>query len=646
MKRILPLIALGAVAGYADCAFAQRASENPLASAQDAFGTTVGNESIGLYTARDVRGFDPVQAGNVRLEGLYFDRQLPNPNEILTSSLVSGSTVRVGLTAQSYLFPAPSGIADVRLRIPGDKQVNSVVAAFGPYTKLSLEGTSDIPLIAGKLSTMVGIGLVRDDNQDASKPKTIAGAMITRWRPTDRLEFIPFWSKKNSYGMNARANITTAGPYLPPEVPRHVFVSQDWARNQTRDSNFGFIANTAITDDWRFRLGLFRSLLIRKRFFNSLFQNTLPDGTSDHTIVAYPSQHFGSYSGEARLSGVMATEGWRHTVHFALRGRSVRRNFGGSDSKFMGRINILDVPEFAMPAYVAKPQNHDQARQGTAGVAYEGLITNFGEFSVGVQKTFYKRTLTPGTGLSTVIKNTPVLPSATLALYATPDITVFASFTRGLEESGEAPNTASNRGDALPAVRTEQVDAGIRYKLTPRLTAVAALFQVKKPYLSFDASNLFTEVGNVRHRGLEFSIAGRVTESLRVVAGSIFLQARVSGDAVDRGIIGHVPLGRTPRFSNLDLEYEPKSWGGFSADLQVENRSSRVGSHDNIARIPGITLMNLGARYRFKLEGAPATLRFQVRNLFDTFGWDINANQLAFNPVEKRRFSLQLAVDF
>lgn len=51
-------------------ALAQRANENAVSSADDAFGTSVGNENIGLYSANDVRGFSPVTAGNIRLEGL------------------------------------------------------------------------------------------------------------------------------------------------------------------------------------------------------------------------------------------------------------------------------------------------------------------------------------------------------------------------------------------------------------------------------------------------------------------------------------------------------------------------------------------------------------------------------------------------
>lgn len=50
--------------------FAQRAAENAVASAEDAFGTNVGMESTGIYSEADARGFSPVKAGNVRVDGM------------------------------------------------------------------------------------------------------------------------------------------------------------------------------------------------------------------------------------------------------------------------------------------------------------------------------------------------------------------------------------------------------------------------------------------------------------------------------------------------------------------------------------------------------------------------------------------------
>jgi hypothetical protein len=58
--------------------YAQHASDDPLATANDVFGLTLGLESIGLYGPGLVRGFNPQTAGNVRIDGLYFD-QPPGP---------------------------------------------------------------------------------------------------------------------------------------------------------------------------------------------------------------------------------------------------------------------------------------------------------------------------------------------------------------------------------------------------------------------------------------------------------------------------------------------------------------------------------------------------------------------------------------
>src|ERR1044072_706275 len=96
---------------------AQRAEENVTTGSEDAFGRSIGNESIGIYNEGDVRGFSPIEAGNVRIEGLYFDRL-----GTLTQRLIEGSTIRVGIASQSYPFPSPTGIVDYDLRRVGEKQ--------------------------------------------------------------------------------------------------------------------------------------------------------------------------------------------------------------------------------------------------------------------------------------------------------------------------------------------------------------------------------------------------------------------------------------------------------------------------------------------------------------------------------------------
>ena len=43
---------------------AQRAEENAVKKADDAFGVTIGRETLGVYSSESVRGFSPAAAGN------------------------------------------------------------------------------------------------------------------------------------------------------------------------------------------------------------------------------------------------------------------------------------------------------------------------------------------------------------------------------------------------------------------------------------------------------------------------------------------------------------------------------------------------------------------------------------------------------
>ena len=88
---------------------------------------------------------------------------------------------------------------------------------------------------------------------------------------------------------------------------------------------------------------------------------------------------------------------------------------------------------------------------------------------------------------------------------------MYAGYARGLEESGTAPPNAANRNQPLPAIMTEQKDAGVRFALTKDVKAVVGVFDLSRPYFGFDAGNVFKQIGTVRSRGAEFSVSGSVT---------------------------------------------------------------------------------------------------------------------------------------
>ena len=627
--------------GLPFCAHAQRADDNAVKSADDAFGNSVGNENIGLYSPFEVRGFSAVDAGNVRLDGLYFDRQT-DPITLLVPS----STMRVGISAQGYLLPAPTGIVDYQLARAGEKPRISPVVGYGPFDSLFVDIETQMPLIAGKLGIAGGVSYFEDAFESGSDERGWSVAAAPRWRPTEWIEIIPFYSRTTIEDSEAQPLIFVSGPHLPPEIERAHFFGQTWADNDSVGENYGAVANVGFGQDWTINAGLFRSQFQADASFADLFLDTTPDGLANRVMVADRNQKFGSTSGELRVGKRFVSGKRFHALYYALRGRDQQRRYGGSDFADLGVARIGERVDLPQPQFEFGPQTRDEVTQWTHAVAYRGRWSEHIEVTAGLQKTRYEKEVTePGALAPQLGKDDPWLYNAGLALYQSDKLAWYASYSTGLEEGGVAPENAANKNAAPPAIRTRQWDAGLRYALTPSLKLVAGVFDIQKPYYGLDNANVFRELGEERHRGFELSLAGEVVEGLSVVFGTVLMEPRVSGEEVANGTIGKVPVGQTERFTIGSAEYQLPWMPSFSVSATVQSVADRMASSDNRLSIPARSVLDLGARYRFQIGGAPATLRLSFGNVFDKFGWRTNSSEV-FVTNAPRRIALTLAADF
>ncbi len=617
-------------------AFGQRTGENAVASAQDAFGTSVGNERVGLYSPSSARGFSPVQAGNVRINGLYFDFQTD-----LNERLISGSNVRVGLTAQGYPFPAPTGVADFSLRLPGPEAVASTVIGIGPFGGPRVEVDAQLP-VSETLGVAAGVGVNAEEIYHGGERRLVTAAAAARWRPADNVEIIPFWSMQDSRGRQAQPIIFTGGAYLPPRFERRRYFGPDWARNEMQGFNYGLLTTLGF-GDWTLRGGAFRSVAENLRSFNPLFLNTSPDGEADRVVIYEEGRRSASTSGELRLTRQLVDGDRLHFFHLMTRGRMQDRRYGGSQRFEFGRGRI-DEPIIAPePAFSPGAQTTDRVRHLTAGLGYEGRWRDVGELSLGIQRTVYEKSVVRPSGALPVSEASPWLFNGTLSVFAGRDLVFYAGYSKGLEESPVAPEIAVNRGEAPPAIITEQMDAGFRFNLSERLRLVAGLFDVRKPYFALDPARLFRELGEVRNRGIELSLAGQVTPRLSIVLGAVFLDATVSGDAVDLGLIGPRPIGSIGRSVNGALNWDLLWVEGLSLDLAYESTSDRISNPANSLVIPARYAAAVGGRYRFGLFDRPATFRAQLASFNNAYGFNNMGEGFYYNLP--RRFQMSLTVD-
>lgn len=617
-----------------------RASENVVTEAEDAFGFSVGRESIGLYSSSNVRGFSPLAAGNVRIEGLYFD-----PYLTLMSRLRRSTTIRVGLSAQGFPFPSPTGIVDYSFRKPGESASLSASVGGDSYGNASLELDAALPLAGKRLSLAGGAQFSRNSFVDGISSWSHNEALALRWRPSDAIEVIPFWQRSEVIDDEAAPVYVPAGDVLPPQPHRRRYRGPRWSDYDSVAGLQGILAYVAPAPDWLVRAGFFRSLYDDRSSFAHLFTDVTADGKADRLIIADPRSRFVSLSGELRVTRSFADGDRLHIVHASFRARDRRQRYGGSAFLDYGPTHIdadFTAPE---PGFDFGEQAFDRVRQWTAGLAYEGRWRGVGELSFGLSRSNYRKSVElPGLAPAAT-RRRPWIYNATAAVYLGPGLTAFAGYTRGLEESGIAPVNATNRNEPLPAILTRQVDAGLRYKLDDGLTLIAGVFDLRKPYYNLDASGRFDLLGDIVNRGIETSISGKINTRLSVVAGGVFLRPRVTGDGVSLGRVGRRPVGVADSFIDLNVDWQIPWSSAVSLDFGVARTGAIPATRNGLVRLPARTTVDLGGRYRFRLGGRAAVLRLSVSNLTDEDGFELRGAG-SYALAAGRTVSAYLTADF
>jgi iron complex outermembrane receptor protein len=208
------------------------------------------------------------------------------------------------------------------------------------------------------------------------------------------------------------------------------------------------------------------------------------------------------------------------------------------------------------------------------------------------------------------------------------------------------PSSAENRGAILPDARTWQADAGLRYVLNPRVKLIAGIFEIEKPYFNIDTSNVDRALGLQRATGFEFSASGEVVKNLNLAAALLWGEVKVVGPNLKADGVGPIALNQARINATLNANYVLPGHPSLSADIALLHFGSYPASVDNASQAPGKTLVALGGRYKFKVLGAPATLRVEIQNLTNAYFWNLSFSSPVFSQYQPRALFAYLTTDF
>ena len=540
---------------------AQHAEDNPVLSAEDAFGFTLGPETIGIYSPGSVRGFSPQAAGNARIDGLYFDQE-----GALSQRAIEGSTIRVGLSEIGYAFPAPTGIVDYDLRHAGNgTPIASVIATVGPFETRGLSVDGSLPVLARQLELPMGASYQVSARNPGYTSRVANVGAVPKWTPNSRWTFRALFDWQETTQARTLPVVFTQGDFLPPMIERGYY-GQNWAEGQSFTRNYGITAHGRVTQHWSLAAGAFRSIADTPKSYADLYLNTQPTGSAEHLLVSSPDQRIASTSGELRLTGHF-TEGPRfHQVVFLVRGRNVTAAYGGSDAVDVGSALINEHIQVPMPSFAYSTVANEHSRLWSSGIAYDGRWPGYGQLSVGIQRESYEKAVTsPGFSPSR-LTDAPWRGYGTLAV----PITVREGLRRLHPRARGLGSRSEYRAEpgSHPARRPDM--AG-RYRAAlpadlPNQRVVGGGSSSTSPTSTLTPTTSTAPWGRSEPKALS-SASGELTENLNVVAGTVLGHVSVTGPNLQAQGVGTAAFGQPHALIVVNVNYRLSKLPLWSVDF-------------------------------------------------------------------------------
>jgi iron complex outermembrane recepter protein len=216
----------------------------------------------------------------------------------------------------------------------------------------------------------------------------------------------------------------------------------------------------------------------------------------------------------------------------------------------------------------------------------------------------------------------------------TAQMQAYASVGEGIE-SDVAPNRAryANAGQALPALKSRQVELGMKHA-SETIDARVALFDIRRPAMGDfhtddgvaaqdDCSDTdpctHRSDGIARHRGVEAEAEWRGGDfSLR--GSAMLLHARRNGSS-NAPINGLQPTNVPAHSLKLQAAYNVAGLPGLAVIGFVTHEGQRMVLPDNTVATPGWTRIDLGARFTQRTGAQTLVWRLGLDNATNRRAW-------------------------
>ncbi len=603
-------------------------------SVSDAYNTE------GYWDYLTVRGFVIDNRFNYRRDGLPINAEtriaLDNKDRI---EILKGTS---GLQAGTS---APGGLVNFVVKRP--TAVPAQTATLGWQQNGSLMGAVDINRRFG-MNEAFGLRLNAaaerlDPQVRDARGKRHLLAIAGDWQlSADTLLEAEFeTSHRSQPSVPGFSLLGSLGPSVVPAPadPRINLNNQPWSLPVVLDGNTGSIRySQKLAPGWRFTAhAATQQLTSQDRIAfpygcsaEGNYDRYCSDGSFDLYDFRSENEKRRTDALEATLHGAFQTGGFGHVASFGVLRSQTRHRFQKQAYNYAGVGNVQGTAITpADPTLLDENTNRDET---STEIYLRDAVKLSDSFTawLGLRHTALHRESVRTNGKrATAYDQSVNTPSVALTFAVNPDTTAYASWGKGVE-SEVAPNRAryTNRGVALPALESRQVELGLKGGAKD-LSWSVAWFDIKRPAFADIGSDCSDDTtgntctrqadGSNHHRGIEGTAALK-QGAWAWQGGAQWLQAKREG-SINTALNGLQPTNVPATTLKLQGTYNVANVSGLSISAALINESKRMVLEDNSLSIAGYSRVDASLRFENTLAGKTTVWRAGLDNVFNRRAW-------------------------
>lgn len=608
-----------------------QATNNLFGALRNTAGVTRSQLNGSTYDNIAIRGILVENRGNYRLNG-----SLPIIN-LIDTPLENKERVEVlkGASSLYYGLVPPSGIVNLVTKRAGSKETKSLTLSTNEFGGRSAHidygkrfGAEE--QFGARINLVTGSEDIGVDNYEGSRG--LASAALD-WRFNDKLSFkLDLENYRKDVSEQAAIALPAAvnGKITLPPVPDSTQnLAGKWQRYDAEATNMLFRTDYALSENWNLLFEAGRAKTERDRNFSQFQNYNIATGEGQLQVFFTRNQEFTNTNYRTELFGLVETGPVKHQVTFGYTSNEREGITPGFLRPGVIAQNYYNPRPIAELAAVSANTLSDQTINDRGLYVFDQIaLTDKWNLMLGARQSRYETTsknISAAGTKTTHFKADEITPSVAVMYKLQPNISLYASYIEGFEDSGQAPANRANAGELLDPAKSKQKEVGFKTQIFNNFLIQLAYFDIERAAAFTDpASNTFKVNGDGNYRGLEFAATGEITDNLSIAASAMLMDAKLK--TPDASTDGNTPENTPEKTASLFAEYRINQLPGLFLSAGLYYGGKQQVNALNQASIDSYTIGSLGARYQTYLGKQKTTFQVVVDNITDKEYWNTAGN--------------------